>query len=91
MSIRLGRVAQDKDEAIAYTIDWSADLNSSTVASTAWTVPSGLTNESTTATTTTSSIRLSGGTPGVVYKIEALATLDSGEKLQGHFLVTAQN
>lgn len=91
MSIRVGRVDKDKDEAIAYTFDFAADLNGSTITSVSWSVPSGITNESTTATSSTASIRLSGGRPGTTYKIEPTATLVSGEILQAHILVTVQN
>ena len=87
MSRRLGRVEQDDDEAIAYTINWAADLNSSTLAAVSWSVPSALTTETTSNTTTSASIRLSGGTPGQVYKVECTVTTAAGEDLQAHFLI----
>ena len=91
MSQRLASLTKDTDEAIAYTIDWAADVNGSTINTVTWSVPSGITNESTTATTTTSSIRLRGGTPGVTYKIECTVNLADGESLQAHFLLAIQN
>lgn len=88
MSQRLGLRDQDKNEAIAYTINWAADLNGSTISGApTWTVPSGITNANTTNTTTTTSIRLSGGTPGVSYKIECTVTSAVSETMQAHFVV----
>ena len=93
MARMVGQDIKDKDEAIAYTLDWSADVNSSTIDTSSWTVPSGLTNESTSigSSALTTSIRLSGGTPGQVYVIENTVTLLSGEDLQASFKVTVQN
>jgi len=91
MSRRLGHVYQDKDEGVAYTFDWTHDLNGSTVSSVEWSVPSGISTESTSNTTTTGSIRLAGGTPGRTYKIEGKATTALNERSQAHILVTIGN
>jgi hypothetical protein len=87
MSRRIARVEQDENEAVAYTLNWAGDLNGSTLSTVTWSVPSGLTNELTSNTTTTASIRLSGGTPGQEYKIECSVTSASGEDMQAHFLL----
>ena len=87
MSRRIARLEQDKDEAIAYTMNWAGDLNSSTLAAVTWTIPSALTNESQSNTTTTATVRLSGGTAGQVYKVECSVTSATGEDMQAHFLL----
>lgn len=93
MARLVGQDTKDKDEAIAYTVDWSADVNGSTIDTSSWSVPSGLTNESTSigSTALTTSIRLSGGTPGQVYLIENTVTTLAGEDLQASFRITVQN
>ena len=88
MSRRIARLQQDKDEAIAYTMNWAADLNNSTLSAVNWTIPSALTNESQSNTTTSASVRLSGGIAGQEYKIECSVTSAAGEDMQAHFLLT---
>ena len=55
---------QDLDEKVARTLDWSDDLNASTISTVVWTVPVGLTSESETNTTTTTTIRLAATATG---------------------------
>lgn len=59
----------DKDTADVadYQIDWSAFLGTDTIATSVWTVTeaSGLVVDSSTNTTTTATVWLSGGTAGV--------------------------
>ena len=83
MSRICGRDYKDKDETISYTLDFTPDLNSSTISSVAWAVrPSGLTTVSTGNTTTTASIKVSGGVAGTLYTAEATATLANSEVSQ---------
>lgn len=91
MSERLGTVYKDVDEAIAYTVDATAALNTATISNVTWTVPAGLTNQSTSTTLTAASIRLGGGTPGQHYTVECTLSTTASEILQGHFLVTVTN
>ncbi len=82
-------VYQDKDEAIARTISFSTnDLNDATISSVVWTVPSDLTNEAESNTTSSATIRLSGGEPGQTYKVTCTVTTSDTEILQQHFLLT---
>lgn len=50
-----------------YTLDWSDFLDTDTIATATWTVDAGLTKDSSSNTTTTSTVWLSGGTEGEVY------------------------
>ena len=88
MSRCIGRREQDDDEAVAWTFYWGADLNNSTLAAVSWNIPSALTTETTSNDATTSSFRVSGGTPGQTYKIECSVTSAAGEDLQAHMLLT---
>lgn len=50
-----------------YTLDWSSWLSGDTISTSTWTVPSGITQDSESETTTTATIWLSGGTAGQRY------------------------
>ncbi len=90
MSRKVGEDVQDKDEAVARTLNWAPDLDSATIASVTWDT-GGLTNESVSQTTTTASIRLSGGVPGQTYMVTCSITTTNGEDLEAHFVLTIDN
>jgi len=58
---------KDPDAVLDYQIDWLAWLGSDTIATSTWTVGTGITKDSDTNTTTTATIWLSGGTVGTSY------------------------
>lgn len=58
---------KDPDEIKDYQINWSALLAGDTIATSAWTVPAGVTKDTDTNTTTTTTIWFSGGTAGETY------------------------
>ena len=59
---------KDPDEVLDYEIDWSGRLaTGDTIATSTWIVPTGITKNSDTYTTTKSIIWLSGGTIGETY------------------------
>lgn len=62
---------KDPDATLDYTVDWTAWLSgvSDTISSAAWTVPAGLTQVAVSATTTSATIFLSGGTAGNSYDV----------------------
>lgn len=73
---------KDPGEKLDYTVNWAdflavgetiPDAGSST-----WTVPSGLTNHTTSRTTTAATIWLSGGTHGEEYVVTNQITTSSG-------------
>ena len=63
------RWIKDPDAILDYTIDWETWLESDTISTVTWTVPSGITKDSDSNTTTTATIWLSGGSAGVEYPI----------------------
>jgi hypothetical protein len=76
----LGRKKKDPEAKINYTVDWEPWLpTGATIASVVWTVPSGITEEASSETTTTATIQLSGGTAGAAYNIECKITTSTGE------------
>ncbi len=60
---------KDPDEVLDYEIDWSARLLTDTIVTSTWVVPTGIVEDSTENTTTTTTIWLSGGTLGDVYEV----------------------
>lgn len=63
-----------------FTVDLSGVLPSGvTISSVAWTVPTGLTSEAVSNTTTTATIRLSGGTLGETYQVVCRTTWSNAE------------
>ena len=60
---------KDPDAVKDYSIDWSAWLGSDTISTSEWTVPSGITKDSDSNTTTVTTIWLSGGTAGTDYEL----------------------
>lgn len=91
MSRQVAHFYKDTDEAVSYTLNWSDDLNGSTISSVTWVVPSGLTSEATSNTTTTATNRLAGGTPGRTYTVTCTVTTAAAEDLQAHVLLTVGN
>lgn len=61
-----------------YSIDWFEELGADTITSSTWTVPSGITQNSATATETVVTIWLSGGTAGQSYEIRNVIVTDDG-------------
>jgi len=60
---------KDPDAVLDYAIDWSRWLGSDTIQTSTWTVPPGLTEVTSSHTTTTATIWLSGGTAGETYTV----------------------
>ncbi len=63
-------VLKDPESVLDYTQDWSNVLaTGESISTSAITVPVGLTEDSETNTTTTSTVWLSGGTDGVICRV----------------------
>ena len=63
---------KDPSAKLDYTIDWGTLgwlVGSDTIASATWTVPTGLTKDSSSASSTMATVWLSGGTAGVDYDV----------------------
>lgn len=72
----------DPDAERNYTINWSLVLDDAdtTLASATWDVPDGLTEESTSNTSTAAIIRLSGGDVGTTYRVTCHAVFADGQE-----------
>ncbi len=65
--------AKDPSGVNVYRLDWSTWLTShgsDTIASSSWVVPSGITEVTPANTTTTATIKVSGGTAGTDYDLK---------------------
>jgi len=69
---------KDVDAILDYQIDWSDWLGSDTIATSTWTIPSGITQDSATNTNTTATVWLSGGTAGTAYTLTNRITTAAG-------------
>lgn len=72
---------KDPDEVLDYVIDWSARLDTDTISTSAWTVPTGLTDTDEDHTTTTTTLWLSSGTLGEAYEILNRITTTGGRTM----------
>ena len=87
----IGTFEKDPDASLIYTFDWANDgpndasqdddgwLQSATIATSSFVVPTGLTNVIDTNDDTTASIKLSGGRVGKIYIVTNRITTDGGE------------
>jgi len=75
---------KDPSEKLDFTIDWSNELNdvADSIASSAWTVPGGITEVTDTNTSTAATIWLQGGTDGDSYTlINQITTANSPPRI----------
>lgn len=72
---------KDPDEVLDYQIDWSARLVEDTIVSSTWIVPDGITKDSDTYTTTSTTIWLSGGTLGASLAFTNRVETDGGRTM----------
>jgi hypothetical protein len=72
---------KDPDEVLDYSLDWSARLVSDTISTSTWTVPAGITKNSDSNTTTTTTIWLSSGVAATAYDILNRITTAGGRTM----------
>lgn len=65
-----------------YGVDWEDQLNGATIASSSWTVPSGISSLGDSIDGSSTVIRLSGGTAGTNYTLTNEIDTSAGEHLQ---------
>lgn len=63
------RFQKRADAVLDYMVNWTTWLASDTIDTSTWTVPDGLTLDSSTETTTAATAWLSGGTVGTTYEV----------------------
>jgi len=85
-------LAKDPDSVISYTLDWSDWLDTDTIATSTWaSTPTGLTEDAESETTTTTTIKLSGGTAGTVYRVtNDIVTTTGAESPQRSIVLTVE-
>ena len=83
----LGWRYKDPDDVLDYTVDWSTWLGADTIVSATWAVPAGITQDSVAATTTTTTIWLSGGTSGTNYTIGVRIVTTDGRTKDESFTI----
>ncbi len=60
---------KDPQATLDYQVDWSDWLGADTIATSTWTVPTGLTKTDESKTDTSATVWLSGGTAGQIYTV----------------------
>lgn len=74
----ISEYTKDPAAVLDYGIDWSAWLDTDAISTSTWTVPSGITQDSSTSDTTTTTVWLSGGTVGQSYLVTNRITTTAG-------------
>jgi hypothetical protein len=82
---------KDPDSVLDYTLDWSAWLDDDTIVTSTFLVDSGLTKDSDSKTTTTTTVWLSGGTAGTNYGITNRITTTAGRTADRTFRIWVRN
>ena len=72
---------KDPNEVLDYQIDWATRLDGDVIANSDWTVPSGLVEGSSSNTTSTTTVWLSGGTDGDDYEVQNRITTTGGRTM----------
>ncbi len=81
---------KDPNAVLDYSVDWSRWLDGDTIATSVWTVPSGLTKVSDTSTTTKTTAWLSGGTADQSYTVTNRITTTGGRTEDRSFIVKVE-
>lgn len=71
---------KDPNAILDYENDWSAWLDGDTITASTWTAPTGITATTSSNTTTTATVWLSGGTIGETYKVVNHITTTAGRQ-----------
>lgn len=79
---------KDPASVLDYKVEWSTWLADDTIDTSSWTVPTGITKDSDTHTTTAATIWLSGGTVGETYKLTNRITTAGGRTDERSFTIS---
>jgi len=81
---------KDPDETLDFPFNWKPELNGDTIFTSSFILPDGLTEVSSSNTTNTATIFVSGGTSGLIYRITNRITTIGGRTRDRtiHLLVT---
>lgn len=72
---------KDTDEVLDYQLDWGSRLGTDTIVTSTWVVPTGITKNSDTHLTTTTTIWLSSGALGQTYELTNRITTTAGRTM----------
>ncbi len=83
MSIPTFERSKDPNEVVDYDITWADQMTDldDTIATSTWTVPAGITKDTSSNTTTRTKVWLSGGTTGETYTLLNRITTTGGRTL----------
>jgi len=78
---------KDPQEVLDYQVNWSDWLDTDTISTSAFVVQTGITKDSSSNTTTTATVWLSGGTNGSRYVITNTITTSDGRTAERSFII----
>ncbi len=78
-SVMVISTQKDPDSIEDFVLDWATNIGTDTISSASWAVTGGLVVDSSSATSTTTTVRLSGGTLGQIARATCTVTLASGQ------------
>lgn len=88
----MNQFTKDPNETLDFTFDWSSWLPSGdTISTSVFTVDAGITNASSSNTTTTAIIFLSGGTAGTRYKVANRITTAGGRIAERTIIINVED
>ena len=92
MSANTQFYTKDPNAVLDYKIDWGTWLGASeTISTSTWTAATGITVNSSTNTTTTATVWLSGGTAGVQYMVTNRITTNQGRTDDRSLTISVQD
>ena len=84
-------INKDPSDVLVLGRNWTAFLDGDTIATSTWAAEAGLTVDSESETATQTSVQISGGTAGSVYRLTNTITLTtSGETINRSIIVTVK-
>lgn len=72
------RFTKDPDAVLDYGFDWTSWLDGDTISTSAWSADAGITVDSDSNNTTSTTVWLSGGTAGTTYEVTNQITTAAG-------------
>lgn len=88
MGLIVGNAAMVAAAKLDFSLDWATQLGGDTIASASWPAVSGLTQLAASATTTTTTVRYTGGTLGTRYQPRCHIVRTSGQEDERAFELT---
>jgi hypothetical protein len=81
---------KDPQALLDFSVDWTSWLGSDTIATSTWTVPTGLTKVSDSKTTEIATVWLSGGTVGQEYTVTNHIKTAAGREDERSIIIQVQ-